>query len=89
MRCRLDRVVPSLLPESPEFQQMPLVLATGYMVGLFEWACIRGINPYLDWPREQSVGIGVNLSHVCRHPRPALPCASRESCCPARAKSWS
>ena len=62
------RTVPSLLPESPEFRQMPRVLATGYMVGLFEWACIRAINPHLDWPREQSVGIGVHLSHVAATP---------------------
>jgi fluoroacetyl-CoA thioesterase len=63
-----NRTVPCLLPESREFQQMPRVLATGYMVGLFEWACIQAINPYLDWPREQSVGIGVNLSHLAATP---------------------
>jgi len=63
-----NRTVPCLLPESPEFAQMPQVLATGYMVGLFEWACIQAINPHLDWPREQSVGIGVNLSHVAATP---------------------
>jgi|WetSurMetagenome_2_1015567.scaffolds.fasta_scaffold266112_1 predicted thioesterase len=27
---------------------MPEVLATGYMVGFIEWACIQAINPYLD-----------------------------------------
>ncbi|MCF8031829.1 MAG: thioesterase family protein [Desulfarculaceae bacterium] len=63
-----NRTVPCLLPESREFQQMPRVLATGYMVGLFEWACIQAMNPHLDWPREQSVGIGVNLSHVAATP---------------------
>lgn len=63
-----SRTVPGLLPESPEFGLMPRVLATGYMVGLFEWACIRAINPHLDWPREQSVGIGVHLSHVAATP---------------------
>ena len=47
---------------------MPRVLATGYMVGLFEWACIQAMNPHLDWPREQSVGIGVHLSHVAATP---------------------
>ena len=36
-----DRLtVPALLPDSPEFGRMPPVLATGYMVGLLEWACI-------------------------------------------------
>lgn len=63
-----ERTVPCLLPESPEFQQMPQVLATGYMVGLFEWACIKALNPHLDWPREQSVGIEVRLSHVAATP---------------------
>lgn len=63
-----ERTVPHLLPESPEFGQMPLVLATGYMVGLFEWACIRALKPHLDWPREQSVGVEVRLSHVAATP---------------------
>ena len=62
------KTVPYLYPESPEFQQMPRVLATGYMVGLFEWACIQALNPHLDWPQEQTVGIGVNLSHVAATP---------------------
>jgi fluoroacetyl-CoA thioesterase len=62
------KTVPYLYPESPEFQQMPRVLATGYMVGLFEWACIQALNPHLDWPHEQTVGIGVNLSHVAATP---------------------
>ena len=64
----LERTVPCLLPESPEFQQMPQVLATGYMVGLFEWACIQALKPHLDWPSEQSVGIEVHLSHVAATP---------------------
>jgi len=63
-----NKTVPQLYPESPEFQAMPKVLATGYMVGLFEWACIRAINPFLDWPREQTVGTGVNLSHIAATP---------------------
>jgi fluoroacetyl-CoA thioesterase len=63
-----DRTVPYLLPESPEFRMMPRVLATGYMVGIIEWACIRAINPHIDWPREQSVGIAVNLTHSAATP---------------------
>jgi fluoroacetyl-CoA thioesterase len=47
---------------------MPKVLATGFMVGLFEWTCIQAINPHIDWPREQSVGIGVNLNHISATP---------------------
>jgi fluoroacetyl-CoA thioesterase len=62
------RTVPFLLPESPEFGAMPRVLATGYMVGLIEWTCIQAINPHLDWPAEQTVGTGVNFSHVAATP---------------------
>ena len=62
------KTVPHLYPESPEFQLMPRVLATGYMVGLFEWACIQALNPYLDWPREQTVGIHVDLDHTAATP---------------------
>lgn len=63
-----EKTVPSLYPESPEFQMMPRVFATGFMVGLFEWACIRAVNPHIDWPREQTVGIDVQLSHVAATP---------------------
>jgi fluoroacetyl-CoA thioesterase len=63
-----NKTVPHLYPESSEFQVMPKVLATGFMVGLFEWACIQAINPHIDWPEEQTVGIDVNLSHVAATP---------------------
>jgi fluoroacetyl-CoA thioesterase len=63
-----NKTVPHLYPESTEFQMMPKVLATGFMVGLFEWACIQAINPHIDWPDEQTVGIQVNLSHVAATP---------------------
>lgn len=62
------RTVPELLTESKEFGLMPEVLATGYMVALFEWACIVAVNPYLDWPEEQTVGTHVNFSHVAATP---------------------
>ena len=63
-----NKTVPHLYPESSEFQAMPRVLATGFMVGLFEWACIQAINPHIDWPEEQTVGIHVNLSHTAATP---------------------
>ena len=63
-----NKTVPHLYPESPEFQAMPNVLATGYMVGLFEWTCIQAINPHIDWPREQTVGIDVKLNHIAATP---------------------
>ena len=63
-----SKIVPALFPESPEFQLMPRVLATGFMVGLIEWTCIQAVNPHLDWPREQTVGIGVNVNHTAATP---------------------
>jgi fluoroacetyl-CoA thioesterase len=63
-----NKTVPHLYPESSEFQAMPKVLATGFMVGLFEWTCIQAINPHIDWPREQTVGIDLKLSHIAATP---------------------
>jgi fluoroacetyl-CoA thioesterase len=63
-----NKTVPHLYPESQEFRVMPEVLATGYMVGLFEWACIQAVNPHIDWPREQTVGTGVCLTHEAATP---------------------
>ena len=62
------KTVPRLYPESEAFQQMPEVLATGFMVGLLEWACIEALKPHLDWPREQSLGTLVNFSHLAATP---------------------
>lgn len=63
-----NKTVPHLYPESESFQQMPQVLATGFMVGLMEWACIEAIKPHLDWPREQSLGTLVNFPHLAATP---------------------
>ncbi|HBV99083.1 MAG: thioesterase [Peptococcaceae bacterium BICA1-7] len=63
-----NKTVPFLYPEAAEFQVMPKVLATGFMVGLFEWACIKAINPHIDWPGEQTVGVSVNFSHLAATP---------------------
>lgn len=63
-----NRTVPHLYPEAADFQVMPEVLATGYLVGLCEWACIDLIRPHLDWPAEQSLGTQVNLSHIAATP---------------------
>ena len=75
------RTVPRIYADAPDFQMMPEVLATGYLVALAEWACIELIKPHLDWPREQSLGTHVNLSHLAATPpgltieiRPRLEC---------------
>ena len=63
-----SKTVPALYPESPEFREMPQVFATGFMVGFLEWACIKAVNPHLDWPEEQTVGTHVNVSHLAATP---------------------
>jgi fluoroacetyl-CoA thioesterase len=63
-----NKMVPALYPEAPEFQQMPRVFATGFMVGLLEWACVQAINPHLDWPAEQTLGTHIDVSHTAATP---------------------
>ncbi len=63
-----SKTVPALYPESPEFRAMPDVFATGFLVGLLEWACIMAIKPHLDWPVEQSLGTHINVSHEAATP---------------------
>jgi fluoroacetyl-CoA thioesterase len=63
-----SKTVPQLYPESASFQDMPRVLATGYLVGLMEWACIEAVKPHLDWPREQSLGTRVDFTHIAATP---------------------
>lgn len=59
-----------LLPlEIPIFcGAMPEVFATGYLVGLLEWACMQTINPDLDFPRELTLGTHINVSHSAATP---------------------
>ena len=63
-----DKTVPALYPEAAEFLVMPEVFATGFMVGFLEWACIKAINPHLDWPAEQTVGTHIDVSHSAATP---------------------
>ena len=63
-----ERTVPHLYPDIEEAMVMPHVFATGYMVGLMEFACIKFINPHIDWPRQQTVGIHINVSHTAATP---------------------
>lgn len=63
-----SKTVPALYPESAEFQEMPEVFATGFLVGFLEWACIMAVKPHLDWPEEQTVGTHINVSHLAATP---------------------
>jgi fluoroacetyl-CoA thioesterase len=62
------KTVPALYPEAEEFLVMPEVFATGFLVGFLEWACLKAIQPHLDWPREQSVGTHIDVSHAAATP---------------------
>jgi fluoroacetyl-CoA thioesterase len=63
-----SKTVPALYPEAEEFLMMPQVFATGFLVGFLEWACIKAINPHLDFPTEQTVGTHINVSHEALTP---------------------
>jgi fluoroacetyl-CoA thioesterase len=56
------KTVPALYPEAPEFQEMPAVFATGFHVGLMEWAALKALAPHMD-DGEGSLGIHINVSH--------------------------
>lgn len=62
-----DRTVPHLLPESQEFAAMPEVLATGYLVGIVEWTCMRALDGHLD-DGELTLGVHLDLSHEAPTP---------------------
>jgi len=63
-----NKTVPALYPEAVEFQKMPVVFATGFLVGLVEWTCIQAINPHIDWPIEQTVGTKIDIDHTAATP---------------------
>jgi fluoroacetyl-CoA thioesterase len=67
-RIPASKTVPNVYPEFGEFREMPQVFATGFMVALIEQACLLAVKPFLDWPREQTVGTHVNLSHLAATP---------------------
>ncbi|MFL6799314.1 MAG: thioesterase family protein [Xanthobacteraceae bacterium] len=62
-----NKTVPHLYPEVPDFQAMPKVFATGFMVGLMEWTCMQLLAPHLD-VGEGSLGIHIDVSHTAATP---------------------
>jgi fluoroacetyl-CoA thioesterase len=66
-RVPRERTVPFLYPEAPCLRDMPEVFATGYMVGLMEWASIELLKPHLD-DGEGSLGTHIDVSHVAATP---------------------
>ena len=43
-----NKTVPYLYPEAKLFEEMPKVFATGYMIGLMEWACMEAMAPHME-----------------------------------------
>jgi len=72
------KTVPNLYPESAEFRAMPQVFATGYMVGLMEWACIEALRPHLD-DGEGSLGVDIAVNHVAATP-PGMQVTVKVTC---------
>lgn len=66
-RVPREKTVPFLYPEAASFQVMPEVFATGYMVGLMEWAAVELLKPHLD-EGEGSLGTHVDVSHTAATP---------------------
>ncbi len=62
-----NKTVPQLYPELPELAVMPEVFATGFMVGLMEWACVQLLEPHLD-EGEGSLGTHIDVSHKSATP---------------------
>jgi fluoroacetyl-CoA thioesterase len=62
-RVPATKTVPYLYPEAHEFQLMPTVFATGFMVGLMEWTCLHVLTPHLE-DGEGSLGVHINVSHT-------------------------
>jgi fluoroacetyl-CoA thioesterase len=73
-----NKTVPHLYPEAADFQAMPQVFATGYMVGLMEWACIDLMKQHLD-AGEGSLGTHIDVSHSAATP-PGLTNAVEVEC---------
>jgi fluoroacetyl-CoA thioesterase len=73
-----NKTVPHLYPEVADFQKMPAVFATGFMVGLMEWTCMQLLAPHLD-PGEGSLGVHVDVSHTAATP-PGLTVTVEAEC---------
>lgn len=60
-------LVPQLPADFSGFDDMPPVLATGYLVVFVEWACIQFLKPHLE-PGQRSVGTYIDISHAAATP---------------------
>lgn len=60
-------VVPAMRDSFGAFGDLPPVLATAYLVGFSEWACIEALRPYLE-PQMGTLGIHIDISHCAATP---------------------
>ncbi|ALC05533.1 hypothetical protein CDES_05480 [Corynebacterium deserti GIMN1.010] len=58
-----NKAVPDLYPEAELFTAMPRVFATGFFVGLIEWACMDHLQASIPDDQTISLGVGINVSH--------------------------
>jgi fluoroacetyl-CoA thioesterase len=66
-QVRREDTVPGLFGDAPVMDGMPEVLASAWMIGLFEWACVEQVAPFYE-PGEGSLGIGFECTHVAATP---------------------
>jgi fluoroacetyl-CoA thioesterase len=69
LQLRVDEhlIVPALAGAFTGFSDMPPVLATVFMVGFIEWACIESLQAALP-PDFKTVGTHIDISHVAPTP---------------------
>ena len=60
-----SKTVPNIYPEAEDFQVMPKVFATGYMVALMEWACTHvNLSHTAATPPGFEITVNVELTEV-------------------------
>jgi fluoroacetyl-CoA thioesterase len=59
--------VPEVSPAFANFQGMPAVFATAYLVALIEETCVQALKPYLG-ENQRSVGTHIDVSHTAATP---------------------
>jgi fluoroacetyl-CoA thioesterase len=63
----LDKTLPHIYPEEAEMGTMPEVFASGFMIALMEWVCVKALAPHLD-EGEGTVSVHFDISHEAATP---------------------
>ena len=64
---QLIEVVPHLFSDARVMDDMPHVLASAFMIGLFEWACVEQLAPFYE-QGEGTLGTGFEITHISPTP---------------------